>query len=212
MQKEIAAQDVTCKLISESKSPLQPKLFEVIDGMRQLESWGNGRDAVSMAQRLVSAALEDESSESQSVGNLVLDDSLALKVVQDFLKQRQAREGASFTRQPAAAVPEAIRQPDAPRAPAPLKAATATAQAMETDAEVAHEQGVQRDRGVSDAVWEQLQKDKAEAPAEPNDEEERAQKRLRQMGLCVAGYQWIRQSTGYRCAGGSHFVSHDQLK
>jgi len=39
-------------------------------------------------------------------------------------------------------------------------------------------------------------------------EEVQVQKRLRQMGVCVAGYRWIKQADGYRCAGGSHYVSN----
>lgn len=42
-------------------------------------------------------------------------------------------------------------------------------------------------------------------------EEAQVQQKLRQMGVCVAGFRWIRQSDGYRCAGGSHFVSNAQL-
>lgn len=41
--------------------------------------------------------------------------------------------------------------------------------------------------------------------------EAHAQQKLRSMGVCVAGYQWTKQSSGYRCAGGSHFVSDAQL-
>ena len=41
--------------------------------------------------------------------------------------------------------------------------------------------------------------------------EQRAQEKLRQMGVCVAGYRWIKQQGGYRCAGGSHFVGENQL-
>ena len=41
--------------------------------------------------------------------------------------------------------------------------------------------------------------------------EARAQARLQQMGRCVAGYQWIKQPNGYRCAGGSHFVGNLEL-
>jgi hypothetical protein len=41
--------------------------------------------------------------------------------------------------------------------------------------------------------------------------EAEAQTKLRQMGVCVAGFRWIRQSGGYRCAGGSHFVSNAEL-
>jgi len=41
--------------------------------------------------------------------------------------------------------------------------------------------------------------------------EQAVQKKLREMGLCVAGFRWIKQATGYRCAGGSHFMSNHQL-
>jgi SpoVK/Ycf46/Vps4 family AAA+-type ATPase len=41
--------------------------------------------------------------------------------------------------------------------------------------------------------------------------EVRVQTKLRQMGRCVAGYEWIKQASGYRCAGGSHFVGNLEL-
>ncbi|KAF8533083.1 P-loop containing nucleoside triphosphate hydrolase protein [Trichophaea hybrida] len=41
--------------------------------------------------------------------------------------------------------------------------------------------------------------------------EEQAQQKLRHMGLCVAGFRWNKQADGYRCEGGSHFVSNRQL-
>lgn len=37
--------------------------------------------------------------------------------------------------------------------------------------------------------------------------EMQAQQKLREMGVCPVGYRWIKQGGGYRCAGGSHFVS-----
>lgn len=99
-----------------------------------------------------------------------------------------------------------------------------------------------RDAGVSDEVWEQLQKDReaeeqreqeyrdllkaqrtaraaarAEIAKKLLAEEERrkkeaeAQKKLAAMGVCPMGYSWIKQGGGYRCAGGSHFMSEDAL-
>ncbi|KAM0323930.1 hypothetical protein ACHAQA_008511 [Verticillium albo-atrum] len=99
-----------------------------------------------------------------------------------------------------------------------------------------------RDAGVSDEVWEQLQKDaRAEeereekyqmmlkakksaadgerdriarqliAEEERREQEAKAKKRLETLGLCPAGYHWIKQGGGFRCAGGSHFVSEGQL-
>jgi hypothetical protein len=38
------------------------------------------------------------------------------------------------------------------------------------------------------------------------------QAKLAQMGVCPVGYHWIRQSGGYRCAGGSHWVSDGEMK
>ncbi|EHK17219.1 uncharacterized protein TRIVIDRAFT_210598 [Trichoderma virens Gv29-8] len=130
-----------------------------------------------------------------------------------------------------------------------------------------------RDAGVSDEVWEQLQKDqaeearreaeyrdllearksaeaarkeisrelaegkemkeeerqrlveakkKAEAAREKIlreliDQEERRKKeeaqkaKLRVLGKCPVGYAWIKQASGYRCAGGSHFMSDTEI-
>ena len=42
--------------------------------------------------------------------------------------------------------------------------------------------------------------------------EEAAQRKLRTLGVCVAGFRWIKQAGGYRCAGGSHYVSNAQLE
>ncbi|PNS16705.1 NFX1-type zinc finger-containing protein 1 [Sphaceloma murrayae] len=41
--------------------------------------------------------------------------------------------------------------------------------------------------------------------------EQKAQRKLRQMGVCPVGYRWVKQSRGYRCAGGSHFVRDEEL-
>ena len=42
-------------------------------------------------------------------------------------------------------------------------------------------------------------------------EEAKVQQKIRQMGQCVAGFKWLKVSGGYRCAGGSHFLSNGQL-
>jgi len=43
------------------------------------------------------------------------------------------------------------------------------------------------------------------------EEEEKAQRKLKEMGVCPAGFRWHRMGGGWRCAGGSHFVSEGQL-
>ncbi|KAF3484283.1 NFX1-type zinc finger-containing protein 1 [Arthroderma uncinatum] len=41
--------------------------------------------------------------------------------------------------------------------------------------------------------------------------EELAQRKLREMGVCIAGFRWIKQSGGYRCTGGTHWVPDSRL-
>lgn len=50
-----------------------------------------------------------------------------------------------------------------------------------------------------------------EVEREKQRQEARAQQKLRTMGVCVAGYRWIKQQSGYRCAGGYHFVDNVAL-
>lgn len=41
--------------------------------------------------------------------------------------------------------------------------------------------------------------------------EQAVQAKLRELGICPMGFRWIKQASGYRCAGGSHFVSNLEL-
>ncbi|KAJ5939590.1 hypothetical protein N7466_002724 [Penicillium verhagenii] len=47
---------------------------------------------------------------------------------------------------------------------------------------------------------------------EARGKEQAIQTKLRSMGVCVQGFQWIKRSGGYQCAGGSHWVSDAQLQ
>ncbi|KAL9637354.1 MAG: hypothetical protein Q9164_002237 [Protoblastenia rupestris] len=42
-------------------------------------------------------------------------------------------------------------------------------------------------------------------------QEEAIQKKLQDLGVCPMGFRWIKQYDGYRCTGGSHFISNVQL-
>jgi hypothetical protein len=43
------------------------------------------------------------------------------------------------------------------------------------------------------------------------EQEQKAQQKLRELGVCSAGYRWIKTGDGYQCEGGSHFVSASAL-
>ncbi|KAI1266292.1 ATPase [Xylariaceae sp. FL1019] len=82
-------------------------------------------------------------------------------------------------------------------------------------AEVAREHAYQaklkaQREAIDDVIRDKIVKELLEEEARRKKEAE-AQAKLQARGLCPMGYQWIRQATGWRCAGGSHFVSQDQL-
>ncbi|KAJ5823469.1 hypothetical protein N7447_005809 [Penicillium robsamsonii] len=81
------------------------------------------------------------------------------------------------------------------------------------DAKRRHEQARlqhELERRRQEAIFETLRKQQ-KALAEARRKEQANQTKLRSMGLCVAGFQWIKQSGGYRCAGGFHWVSDAEL-
>lgn len=57
---------------------------------------------------------------------------------------------------------------------------------------------------------ERLRKECEERNKE-NQKEEAVQRKLRDLGRCSQGFRWTKQSHGYRCAGGGHWVSNADL-
>ncbi|KAB8277636.1 hypothetical protein BDV30DRAFT_234507 [Aspergillus minisclerotigenes] len=66
------------------------------------------------------------------------------------------------------------------------------------------------ERRAKETELERLRKLREEAEKQRCKEQE-AQKKLRTMGVCCMGFRWITQAQGYRCAGGSHYVSNAKL-
>lgn len=52
---------------------------------------------------------------------------------------------------------------------------------------------------------------KRKAAEEKRRQEAKAQQMLQSMGICPAGFQWIKQNGGYRCAGGAHWMDDSQI-
>lgn len=87
-------------------------------------------------------------------------------------------------------------------------------QKRDEDARICHEQAqmeLELERGRQESLLAQARRIR-EAAEEQRQKEELAQKKLREMGVCVQGFRWIRQTRGYHCAGGSHWVSDTQLQ
>ncbi|KAK8151607.1 P-loop containing nucleoside triphosphate hydrolase protein [Phyllosticta citribraziliensis] len=61
-----------------------------------------------------------------------------------------------------------------------------------------------------EAEMAEIRRKKAELERQ-REKEAKERKALQQMGVCCAGFRWIKQAGGYRCAGGSHYVSDAQI-
>ncbi|KAK4981136.1 hypothetical protein LTR66_000589 [Elasticomyces elasticus] len=232
------------------------ELLESITEMSRLPSWGNARDVQTLAKAMVRAVYQGNTTK---VSQLLLPAGTAFNCIQGMLAERHTRAKVTSSSRPSFSGPvqplddfQSVPRISSSTLTAAKTAAPARKEEDETPttSEPLQISDEGRDAGPSDAVWQQLQKDKTEAELQvqraaqkikeqeeafllaeeaereridrelekrKQDEKERrkkeelAQSRLRQMGVCVAGFNWIKQGGGYRCAGGSHWVDDSQL-
>lgn len=238
-----------------------------------LENFANGRDVQTVSRRIVQTIMKatKPAGEALVVTEEIVVDQIDCMVTERAARARSANVFATPQVTTGAPLPR-MRTQDVPALPV-MASANATAvesksaaatEAQQTDTidgaghepeDNAHEAATStRDASVSDAIWNQLQKDAHKAEEEKREcqrlaEEEEAlrqwlkkcadakrerelaelerkrqeleeklrrqaleQEKLAKMGVCPMGYQWIRQSGGYRCAGGSHWVSDRQMQ
>jgi transposase len=77
-----------------------------------------------------------------------------------------------------------------------------------------HKQAIGEELRRLEELRLQLEQAKAEQRRKLLERERKRQalmQKLARIGLCPAGYVWIREGSGFRCGGGSHFVTFAQL-
>ncbi|KAJ4166175.1 hypothetical protein NW765_007402 [Fusarium oxysporum] len=207
--------------------------------LSEQDSWANARDVKELAKKMFHKF--DLSSKS-----LTLTEELIRSTMDEMMAERRGR---MTDKKPTAASEIAKALTDTPMFTPPAMTTNTTTVTEEKEERPQEElpaitvpHGI-RDAGVSDEVWEQLQKDKeqevkdeeefrrlkkAQQNAKDADrenlvrrilaEEEKRKKiearkaKLMKMGVCPVGFQWIRQSGGgFRCAGGSHWMSDEAV-
>ncbi|KAM7205986.1 stage V sporulation protein K [Rhypophila sp. PSN 637] len=252
--------DLTC--LEKPTNLFQNSMMHQFTRVSVQENWASARDVQSIAKDVFNSLLRCK--EELSEGCLVLKESSILGVLQSMLSERQSRAKSTASASIASQVHEALRtqlvdppvqtptttttesrtilEKNEDVEPVPDKAVDAEKETERVDASELTGMG-KRDAGVSDAVWEQLLRDrKAEQEKEEEYQklkeeskkasgaarnkivkrlieeerqrklEEEKKKKLMMMGQCPVGYAWIKQASGYRCAGGSHYMSDKDVE
>lgn len=314
LKRSIEEQDIQSPPITDPESDIHTEMVVLFKRLASLPSWGNARDIKTLAKTMIGSVFRSQSSPS---GALAITADEILRHTKVMLQERQDRSTNLPSTSTGGNPPDLLQRlpPSQPLAPPAINTAQANKAAEPPPNPLEAppsppppDAPVQRDDGVSDETWAQLQADAraahqvptsspdalrngkstltaalaaqkaklaalkrledqtaaaaaaAEANAATNSlmarveaarvqrlkqsretarmeeraaraaaerakeelerlrvaevrrkREEAVQVRLREMGVCCMGFRWVRQSGGYRCQAGGHFVSNGQL-
>ncbi|EQC36830.1 hypothetical protein, variant [Saprolegnia diclina VS20] len=193
--------------------------------LRQLPGWGNGRDVQSVWKAVLGARADRIAGLPAQLPKIILEADVDI-ACDEIVRARSApvtplaaKVTSMFVEEVATAVAPAV----ASRAPERTKKGNVEASHTREKAAM---KTCQRDAGVSDADWAELEAAKeaheahlaqwhreldAQALAKKLQEEAELRERIRSLCKCPMGYEWIQLSGGWRCSGGSHFVTDAEL-
>jgi SpoVK/Ycf46/Vps4 family AAA+-type ATPase len=289
MKRDLAARKIKADWL-DSETAAYGELLDIVEKLSVLDSWGNARDMKTLAKKMIGLVFKKP--RDGSAPSLLAQEGL--DCARQLLAEREARANVAPSPMPFGIPPAQMLPPRGAPAPPATPTKRATRQkppAKKEESKPPAPAASDRDPGVSDAVWTQLQADRAaevqrahraqaeikkkeqeakkqqalekarekelaelaakkakddaelqelkrrqeaarlaqlnariarekalreleaarEAERKRQQEEAKAQQKLRSMGVCPAGFQWVKEAGGYRCTGGSHFVSNAAL-
>ncbi|TYZ68458.1 hypothetical protein PybrP1_004317 [[Pythium] brassicae (nom. inval.)] len=212
------------------------------DALRQLPMFGNGRDVMQMWAEMLDCRAQRVKMWPELMKTISAEDADAAGRV--VLAGRTPATGELMQQSSPSSGPVAVDD-DARRSSSVATSNTEGEKQHESDSD--SEKGdesaavgketavkswdhVQRDPGVAEATWAELERAKREneemmrelknaadraaqeAAKRKLDEFVTAQKKLQRIGKCPMGFAWLQVGGGWRCAGGSHFVSDAELQ
>ncbi|KAI0469628.1 P-loop containing nucleoside triphosphate hydrolase protein [Xylaria cf. heliscus] len=262
----------------ETSPTLDSKLLNLFSTLAQTPSWGNARDVQTLAKKIFGKTIKAKTESPTKV----VTEAAVLDAINKMIEERSKRAMVldPTLHQSTLAMQTQFDYREPPRTEVTTTTTTETAVEPEkgesnppaqSNENTQPKKVARRDAGVSDEVWEQLQRDKEAAEKrqrelaaarqkaaqlerqareqeeelkrqrddaarrealrklellrierdlaerERREQEEKMKKemeakvKLKRMGVCPMGYEWIPQAGGYRCAGGSHYVTDGQL-
>lgn len=249
--------DLDISVLQSPEKSLSARLNHLFSELAKQESWASARDVKTLAKSIFNVVIQDRKGIEN--GHLKVPGDVIEAELTKMLLERASRSVVQSRSTPSVLNPSAFQMPPPAKRPNiktqithsitcdhsnppehkedPKKKPTAIKQAKQGS-----RQEATRDAGVSDEVWEQLQRDKKaeerreqeyqtllKAQGSASDEardqivrrlleeeerrrkEEEARKKLEANGVCPVGYPWIKQAGGYRCGGGSHYMTDDAV-
>ncbi|GMF43657.1 unnamed protein product [Phytophthora fragariaefolia] len=227
-------------------------IHQTFTALKILDGFGNGRDAVRVWKELLQCRAQRVFKSPEEVRTITAKDAAMADEI--IMASRRPPDGPVLSQSSLAQNTLMLRLPDqqlpqqeTPSVPAQQEEPQEiflkdqldekTAISVEETTEVEAEEGPEveeneckskeeRDPGVSDEDWEELERAKeahaahldalrrARDQAKLEEEQRRSQaiqEKIRQICPCPAGFNWYKSGGGWRCGGGSHFVSDAQL-
>ncbi|KAK4228087.1 putative AAA family ATPase [Podospora fimiseda] len=248
--------DLSC--LEQGSARFEKQLVDTFTALTTQDNWASARDVQSLCKLMFNKVLKDR--DGLAKGRIVLTEDIVKVELEAMLKERASR-ATSAAKTIFDLMDEHARE--APQEPEALahqhKTTTTTNTQAKVDNKEEEEKPVKRlaklqrlsrveglgirDAGVSDDVWEQLQRDRQAEIAREEEyqrllkaketateearekivtrlleedarrrKEQALKEKLNAMGKCPAGFNWIAQDSGYRCGGGSHFISKSEVE